>query len=164
MLTRLSALLTERERVVARSVLQLEASALDLERSVIDESGDFLRCRFVAVEDRHCSFALDFGRGEHDRRFNFFIGLGAEVANYELLATAGDALELQLDVQKFLCSTVEVESHCRNGEVTKERYRASQLVVDGQPLALWYKRGGVGLFSRHTVQHRQYAPWIVAGA
>src|SRR5688572_19300699 len=98
MLERLRELLGDAERIVARAVFELAASELDIERSSIEESPDFLRCRFVAVADRHCPFELDFGRGEHRGRFNFIIGRGAQFATYELLSTPDDARELQLDV------------------------------------------------------------------
>lgn len=156
--------LSPSELVVAKPVFELDPASLDLRRSTLEEKDGFLRVRFVAREDRHCPFELHFGRGEQSDRFNFFIGLGADYANYEPIGSAEEAAELAEDVRNFLTSTVTVEGESTNDTVLKEEYVGSNLVVDGRPLKLTYAGGKTGLFAKRTKYHREHAPWLAQGS
>jgi hypothetical protein len=102
---------------------------------------------------------MHFGRGKHEGRFNFFIGRGAEVANYEPMAKPE---ELAADLRNFLKSNIVVEGESRGDAVVREEYTADRMVLEGAPLRFFFAQGGGAAFSKGPRHHREYRAWVGA--
>ena len=156
----LKAQTSELEGEVLRAVFSVPEESFDRTRSFVSEERGFLLCGFVSEGDAHCPFELHFGRGRYTGRFNFFVGAGAEFANFESLETPADALAWGDDVREFMTSQVRCERYVNSGRVVREVYHPSRMTFGAVPLKLSYKAGG--LFGRLTASKSTlvYSPWI----
>jgi hypothetical protein len=104
------------EQVVAESVASIPASRLDEARSEVrlTATKDVL-CRIFSIDDLSCPFELVFHQEE--ARYSSFIGLGAEVSNYDEINTPELATEAANGLKEFLESTV----HCELVECASNR-------------------------------------------
>jgi hypothetical protein len=149
------------ELTIAEPLFDLDEESIDGARSGLVESEGFLKCRFAAKDDIHCPFEIHFGRGEHDGRFNFFIGRGAEMASYEPLTNPE---ELAGDVRSFLTSAIIAEGESKDDVALKEEYTGSNLTLEGRPLRFFFVRGGAEPRTGGTKHRREYTAWIRAGS
>ena len=148
--------LDELERLCAKDVLTIDPRIVDEARSNILELNSFLLCRFFSVADRCCPFEIHFGRGQYRHRENFYIGLGAEFANYEEFSDTSSALGLAVGIGLFLKSRVRCEEYVTAKGVAKARYYASLLYGD-DPVRLEF---GGSWFTRGKRRLIEYEPWI----
>ena len=124
--------LSEEERRVVRAVFDIPPERVDARRSGCEESSGFIRFKVLSADESRCPFEFHFGRGEALGRFNFFFGSSAELYNYESLQDRQADLEIALDVERFLKSTVVCERRLtKDGEVASEMYAPDLFVVDG---------------------------------
>jgi hypothetical protein len=146
------------ELVVAQPLFDLAEASIDHDRSSVVETDGFVRCRFTAQNDVHCPFEVHFGRDKHEGRFNFFIALGAEVANYEPITRPE---ELAADLRNFLMSRIVAKGETRGDVVLKEEYSADRMVLEqGAPLRFFFAGGSAGPFTRGAEHQREYAAWF----
>ncbi len=150
--------LTEHERRAVASVFRIDQRELTVGGPGVTNAGGFLVCTFASRDESHCPFELHFGRHENEGRFNFFVGLGAEVHNYATLdeATRDDIEE---DVARFLSSSVHCEQHRTDKGVVRAFYNPSKFVVEGAQIRLAYKNYSWPFF-RYETECVNYAPWI----
>lgn len=156
----LRSMITDYERLIAAPVFQIPEEELDMGACRAFADGNFVRFSFVAASNRHCPFEIHFGRGTHANRFNFYIGRGGEVCAYEFAGTNRDRQELAGDVERFLRSTVRCERQVsREGDVLKEMYSPSMMMIDGKPIKFQYRgRGWSPFVDKKTIE---YEPWLM---
>jgi hypothetical protein len=143
-----------RERLASDELAAIEPLfSVQLERfdaavTTVRSSAGFWQVVLGASGDLCCPFELHFGRGDNARRFNFFVGLGTEFYNYELIDDGGGPAEIADDLGRFLRSRVGWERLTANGAVVRVAYALSELVIDGVPAKLWYRKSATRFFAR----------------
>ena len=147
------------ELQIVSGINEVALADLDPSRSAVEEASSFLVLRFVSKGNQHCPFELHFGRGAHEGRFNFYVGLGAEFCNFEPLETPEDAAALAEDLRLFLTSTVRCERLVGKNSIAGEIYMPSEMRAGESPLKLTYKARGsfwTMLASREIVEYRAW--------
>jgi hypothetical protein len=157
MIKEMRELLRAEELVVAQPLFDLAEASIDHDRSSVVETDGFVRWRFTAQNHVHCPFEVHFGRDKHEGRFNFFIGLGAEVAIYEPITRPEELAE---DLRNFLMSRIVAKGETRGDVVLKEEYSADRMVLEGVPLRLFFAGGRAGPFTKRAKHQREYAAWL----
>lgn len=147
------------EMQIAESLFEVEPLLFDESRSSLVRKAGFLRCQFCSRDDRCCPFDLDFGRDENENHLNFFVGFGAELANFEEFSGPSEAVALAGDLRNFLSSSVE----CRlfrspTGRVAKAHYCASRLLVSGEPIRIEFDNSR--FFERLHETVVSYRSWL----
>lgn len=161
MLASLRRALREQEVRICLPVFEMDEALLDASRSRFYVVNEFLHCEFFSADRTRCDFEIHFGRGEDLNRFNFYIGLGAEVISYAPIGRSEDVEDFAADVECFLRSRIRCDRrYSRDGRVVKEVYSPSLMVADGMQIMLTYNAGW-GVCGRSEVI--QYQPWISSG-
>jgi hypothetical protein len=151
--------LTPAERRLVNALFAIDPDKIDDMRSSLREQKDFLICTVVSVGDLHCPFELDFGRQDNLGRFNFYVGLGAELYAFQDIVPIEVQQALALDVEKFLRSRIRCERRIKNGVVIRETYRGDLPMIAGLALRASYKRGPSLVFG-YERQAGEYGPWL----
>jgi hypothetical protein len=150
--------LTGLEAEVAAAVFTIDEARFDQDASLVVSTGQVLQCRLRSDGDVCCPFEMHFVRGSASR-FSFYLGLGAEVYNFEDLGDPDALTELASDVEAFLRSETRCERFSKGGKVVKEVYLPSRLRAGTRPLKFVY-RSGFGPFFGLQKEEFSYAPWL----
>ena len=148
------------ERKIASPILQISQDAIDITSSTFELRHAFLTCTFVSKNRDRCRFQLSFGKGGERGRFNFFIGEGAEFYNYEAFDDDESQADIRQDLDRFLRSVVRCERIADRQGIVAERYSASELLLDGNPMRFTYQARYMVPFFKKTSEVFTYSPWV----
>lgn len=156
------------EREAVWPVSSIEERKVDLGRSSVARMAGFSVLRLESVFDEHCPFELyvgDFrGPPQNDRvRFNFFVGAGADFANFADVSEAEDRAGVSEDVRGFLESSVRcVRERGVDMTVIREDLWIEELVIDGSPIELgWTAPRAPWIKRAERMEEIVYSPWVL---
>lgn len=156
------------EREAVWPVSSIEERKIDVGRSSIEQVAGFSVLRLKSVFDEHCPFELyvgDFrGPPQHDRvRFNFFVGAGADFANFEDVSEAKDRAGVSEDIRGFLESSVRcVRERDADMTVIREDLWIDELVINGSPIQVgWTAPRAPWMKRRERTEEIVYSPWVL---
>jgi hypothetical protein len=147
------------ELVSIAPVLRISESTIDARGSRLFETSDYLMCEVVSVHSERCPFEFHFGRGHNLGRFNLFIGMGAEVYNYEPFEPESLQHQVAEDMLRFLQSNVHCEKRVTKNGVARATCYLSRFHVDGRPIRFDYVNAPWPVF-RYRVETVDYLPWL----
>lgn len=138
-----------------------EADVGDLDVTLVSPHGNdgFLKCKFASRSGLRCPFVVILGRGSQFGILNTYIGLGAELHNYERWNAPGASDDLSLDLRLFLRSSIRCVRHIARGVVVRAEYYLSGFLVDGKPLCLYFRKPGWPVF-RYRTDSVTLASWL----
>jgi len=152
--------LKERERKIVLPVFDIDSEILASGVSKIEESNEFVLCKFFCADHTRCPFEIHFGRNENVYRFNFYIGLGAELYNYEDFSNDKEKKDIEQDIERFLRSTIHCEQHISKKGIMRAIYSPTMFVVDGIQIRFSYKADYFWPFFKYEKKVINYRPWI----
>lgn len=148
---------------VVEPLLALEPGDIDPTRSRLEEGSDFWVCKLVSISDSKCPIEIHLGRLRYVGRINLYVGLGADLLNFESVGSAEARRERAQDVTRLLRSSVRAELHSTGRGVVRAYYYVDGFLADGATLRLAYKDYAWPPF-RYRSETIQYVPWLASTA